>query len=173
MVNGLIYIDDFITDIEENNLLTFINLQKWSDKLSRRTQHYGYEYVYNKYNTLDKAPEIPTIFNDILNKINKKFNKTFNQLIINEYTPGQGIAPHIDNIKLFDDTIVSISLGSTYPMEFAYKDKVYTQILKQKSLVALTSDARYKYKHSISARKYDSCVLRGIRISLTFRQTIT
>lgn len=172
MIKGLIYEDDFINESEEKKLLEFINSQNWSNKLSRRTQHYGFEYVYDKFNTLNKAPEIPAIFNDILDSINKKFNKKFDQLIINEYTPGQGIAPHIDNFKLFDDTIVSISLGSTYPMEFTYNDKSYTVILKNRSLVALTNDARYKYKHSISARKYDDGVLRGTRISLTFRITL-
>lgn len=43
---------------------------------------------------------------------------TFDQLIINEYQPGQGINPHIDNVKLFAEPIVSLSLGSECIMEF-------------------------------------------------------
>lgn len=39
-------------------------------------------------------------------------NIKFNQLIINEYNPGQGINPHIDNPILFSSPIVSLSLGS-------------------------------------------------------------
>lgn len=42
----------------------------------------------------------------------------FDQLIINEYTPGQGINPHIDNPTLFSSPIVSLSLGSDCVMEF-------------------------------------------------------
>jgi alkylated DNA repair dioxygenase AlkB len=42
----------------------------------------------------------------------------FNQLIINEYEPGQGINPHVDNTTLFTDTVVSLSLGSEAIMNF-------------------------------------------------------
>lgn len=42
----------------------------------------------------------------------------FNQLIINEYLPGQGINPHVDNPTLFSSPIVSVSLGSECVMEF-------------------------------------------------------
>jgi len=169
-INGLIYEDNFLTDEEENNLIKFINKQKWSEKLVRRTQHYGYEYSYNKKNTIIKADPIPQEFNFILEKVNQKFNKNFNQLIINEYKPGQGIAHHIDNIELFDDTIISISLGSSYPMIFSLDDNNYSKKLKRKSLVALTGEARYKWSHSIPSRKSDDGVDRGIRISLTFRK---
>ncbi len=169
MIKGLIYEDNFLTDEEEKNLMDFINKQKWSNKLSRRTQHYGYEYSYNKKNTIDKTDPIPPEFNFILDKLNNKFNKNFDQLIINEYKPGQGISPHIDNTELFDDTIISISLGSTYPMTFSFNNKHYSKRLKRKSLVGLTEDARYKWYHSISQKKSDDGVDRGTRISLTFR----
>lgn len=42
----------------------------------------------------------------------------FDQLIVNEYEPGQGINPHIDNIKLFKSDIASLSLGSDCIMIF-------------------------------------------------------
>ncbi len=34
-----------------------------------------------------------------------------NQLTINEYIPGQGIAPHIDTHSAFEGAIVSLSLA--------------------------------------------------------------
>ncbi len=43
---------------------------------------------------------------------------SFDQLIVNEYQPGQGISPHIDNKTLFSDIIVSLSLGSNAVMIF-------------------------------------------------------
>jgi alkylated DNA repair dioxygenase AlkB len=169
IINGLIYEDNFLTDEEEKNLIKFINKQKWSEKLTRRTQHYGFEYSYDKKNTIIKTEDIPQEFKFIVDKLNNKFNKIFDQLIINEYKPGQGISPHIDNTELFDDTIVSISLGSTYPMIFSLGNNSYLKKLKKKSLVGLTGDARYKWFHSIPSRKSDDGVDRGIRISLTFR----
>jgi len=42
----------------------------------------------------------------------------FDMVIVNEYEPGQGIASHIDNAKLFDHIIVSLSLGSDVVMNF-------------------------------------------------------
>lgn len=170
-MNGLTYIKDFITEDEENKLITFINSMEWNNELSRRTQQYGYKYNYSKNNILEKAKVIPHQFNFIINAISQKFNKNFDQLIINEYVAGQGISPHIDHIKLFDDTIISISLGSPCVMKFTNNDNIYEQILDRRSMVALQSDVRYKWKHSIPARKSDNNIDRTTRISLTFRKT--
>ena len=40
------------------------------------------------------------------------------QLIVNEYQPGQGISAHIDCEPCFKNTIVTVSLGSVYEMDF-------------------------------------------------------
>lgn len=168
-IKGLTYIDDYITAEEEKDFLKYINSQEWNNKLSRRTQHYGYEYIYNKKNKLNEATEIPSIFKKLLNKINKEFGGRFDQLIVNEYKPGQGIAPHIDNIKLFGDKIVSISMGSNTVIEFKYSDTKINKLLKRRSIVVLEDDARYIWSHSIPSRKADDGVDRGTRISLTFR----
>ena len=169
-MQGLTYIKDFITEKEENDLIEFINSMEWNNDLSRKTQHYGYKYNYNLKNSLEKAQPIPEQFTFILNALNKKFNKMFDQLIVNHYEIGQGISPHIDNIKLFDDTIVSISLGSNCVMKFTKKDTSHDVFLERCSMVVLQGDARYKWKHSIPSRKSDNNIARGTRISLTFRK---
>ena len=171
-MQGLTYIKDFITEKEESDLITFINSMEWNNDLSRKTQHYGYKYNYNLKNTLEKTVAIPNEITFILNILQHKFNKEFNQLIINHYEPGQGISPHIDNIKLFDDTIVSISMGSNCIMKFTKKEEYHDIMLERCSLVALQGDARYKWKHSIPSRKSDNKEMRGERISLTFRKLI-
>lgn len=43
---GLRYANNFITDKEAHNALMLIDSLPWNMKLSRRTQHYGCEYVY-------------------------------------------------------------------------------------------------------------------------------
>lgn len=48
---------DFITAQEEKDLISYIDSQPWSTKLSRRTQHYGYEYDYAKSN-IDPAKNL-------------------------------------------------------------------------------------------------------------------
>jgi hypothetical protein len=40
------------------------------------------------------------------------------QCTVNEYLPGQGIAPHVDTHAAFDDAILSLSMGSGIVMEF-------------------------------------------------------
>jgi alkylated DNA repair dioxygenase AlkB len=47
------------------------------------------------------------------------FSAVPDQVIINEYEPGQGISAHIDCVPCFDGTIASLSLGSSYVMEFS------------------------------------------------------
>jgi alkylated DNA repair dioxygenase AlkB len=154
-VEGLIYEDNFVSEQDEKVMIEFINSREWSNKLSRRTQHYGFEYSYDRKNTITQASPIPEQFNFLVEKLNKKFGKKFNQLIINEYQCGQGISPHIDNTTLFGDTIVSISLGCSYPMIFSKGEDSLSVILKNRSLAG---DARYKWKHSISSKKYDNKV---------------
>lgn len=110
----------------------------------------------------------------------------FGQLIINEYYPGQGIAPHIDHIKRFGPIVACISLGSGIVMDFekitpasagseAVVEK-YSIYVKPRSLYFMSGDARYKWKHSIASRKTDVVdakkIKRGRRVSLTFRSTL-
>jgi alkylated DNA repair dioxygenase AlkB len=104
-------------------------------------------------------------------------SKEPDQLIVNEYTPGQGISPHIDSVELFEDEILSISLGSDITMNFTEasdKTNIKSLILKRRTLMCLSKDARYKWKHSIPQRIYDIIkgkkVKRDTRISLTFRK---
>ena len=98
-----------------------------------------------------------------------------NQMIVNEYNPGQGIQPHTDHVRLFGDTIVSISLGSPVIMEFILSGVVEKVFLQPRSMIVLTGDSRYLWKHSIPARKtdvYDDQIFHiSRRVSLTFRMT--
>ena len=112
------------------------------------------------------------------------------QVILNLYTPGEGISPHVDLLKRFGDGIVGVSLGSgcvmrfakasnseigdhdparttildePMPMTEAYEDDsdkpnandIYDLYLPERSVVVLSSDARYKWTHEIETRKSD------------------
>ncbi len=172
-IKGLTYIEDFLTVDEEQHLINNINNMEWNTDLKRRTQHFGYKYPYNfkTINELIETTPIPSFIETILNKVNNQTNKNFNQIIINEYNPGQGIASHTDNITLFGDTVVSLSLNSNIVMEFSYDNLIIKLPLKRKSLIILQDDARYKWRHGITAKKYDDKIKRDTRISVTFRET--
>jgi alkylated DNA repair dioxygenase AlkB len=154
-ISGLSYIENYINMDDEKSLIEFINSKPWLNDLSRRTQHYGYKYLYDSKNKLEKTEDIPLELSYIKDKISTDFNKTFDQLIVNEYNPGQGISYHTDNIKLFDDTIISLSLGSQCYMNFKKDDQEKELLLKRGSLLILQGDARYKWKHMIPSRKKD------------------
>lgn len=150
------------------------------------------------------------------------------QVILNLYTPGEGISPHVDLLKRFGDGIIGVSLGSGCVMRFAKASSsavgvdgpartstldesahpsealstsqivegedgsIYDLYLPERSVLVLSSDARYKWTHGIERRKSDfvtqsaSCshasptsttstgssghwIDRGVRLSVTFR----
>ncbi len=177
-VKGLEYIDDFIIESEESDLINVIDSQFWMTNLKRRVQHYGYEYDYKSKNIQGKF--LGSLPNWVLPIVNKLSNQNLltskpDQLIINEYLPGQGISPHVDCIPCFADEICSISLGSDCVMDFINQEKIKIN-LKRRSLLLLKADARYVWKHGISPKLSDDYagikVLRKRRISLTFRKVL-
>ena len=95
----------------------------------------------------------------------------FDQVIVNEYNCGQGISPHIDCIPCFENTICSLSLLSSCEMIFEHENTNERKsiILEPRSLLILKDEARYKWKHSIPARKSN---IKERRVSVTFRSVI-
>jgi alkylated DNA repair dioxygenase AlkB len=180
-IHGLRYIPEYISPHEESELIRIIDTQPWITELKRRVQHYGYRYYYKQQNTdggipLGPLPEWLQPYCACLYQ-SGAFSALPDQAIINEYQPGQGIAPHIDRTR-FDRTVASISLGSPCVMDFIHIETAEkaTLLLKPRSLLLLSDDARYAWKHSIAPRKTDryhgQIIERGRRLSLTFRKAI-
>lgn len=98
-----------------------------------------------------------------------------NKLIVNEYEPGQGIAPHVDCVPCFGPVVCSVTIGSQCVMELSAVDgdEAESLLLEPGSLLVLRGDSRYKWRHAIPGRKSDGVdgqtMLRGRRVSLTFR----
>jgi alkylated DNA repair dioxygenase AlkB len=128
LIKGLEYHKNFISKIEQNELLQIIDNQIWLEDLKRGVQHYGYKYDY-KRRSIDKSMllgEIPEWCKKIGQKIMDKGIIDFmpDQVIVNEYLPGQGIANHIDCEPCFNDTVVSLSLASSCIMQFTNKNNL-------------------------------------------------
>lgn len=97
-----------------------------------------------------------------------------------------GIPPHVDTHSAFEDAIVSLSLASDIVMEFRkasptngkeYVDHVSVS-LPRRSLLIMSGESRYGWKHGITPRKIDvirdadghlTTKFRSKRISYTFR----
>lgn len=167
-IKGLTIIRDFIDEQTEKDLITFIDKQKWNESISRRTQHFGYEYNYGKKGLTNNAMELPTdgILSDVITRIEKEcYDTNIQQAIINEYIGLQNINAHIDHTRLFGPIVTTLSLGSEAVMRFS-KDE-YKTIIKEgkeidiieekevnvrlypRSLIVLKEDARYVWKHEI------------------------
>lgn len=181
-ISGLRYIENYITEEKQKSLIKNIDEEKWLDDLKRRVQHYGYKYDYKARRVKHDMHigKLPDWLKDLSEELHNDgfMHDVADQVIVNEYQPGQGIAPHIDCEPCFEHTIASLSLGSDCIMDFTNKEEK-TKIpvwLSQKSLVVLSGEARKKWLHGIAARKsdvknsikYDRCR----RISLTFRKVI-
>lgn len=181
-INGLVYKEHFITEVEERALIDIIDKQPWLNDLKRRVQHYGYKYDYRarRINQSFKIGELPEWSKKLCDRLleNKIVNFTPDQLIINNYEPGEGIAMHVDCEPCFGDTIISLSLASDIVMDvnnvnFDGKSSI---LLKRRSLLVFSNESRYIYEHGIAPRKSDyfngTKRNRERRISLTFRKVI-
>ena len=155
-------------------------MQSWLTDLKRRVQHFGYKYDYKARNILPDSylGELPHWLGDLQERLftDGIFRQKPDQAIINEYLPGQGISAHIDCVPCFDDVVASLSLGSDVIMGLFLGEQKHDVFLEKRSLIVLSGEARYKWKHAIPARKSD--IVEGIklerqrRISVTFRKVI-
>ena len=174
-VHGLELVIDFITIEEEQRLLESIEQEEWNTSISRRTQHYGFLYDYTTKGAAQKTKSLPEWSVYVIDRLMERgfLTERPDQMIVNEYLPGKGIAPHVDNTKWFADGIVSISLESEVVMDFSKNNDPSVQkelVLPQRSALILHSDARYDWRHGIAARKTDHGKQRGRRVSMTFRK---
>ncbi len=182
MIPGLTLYPDFITPAEEAEILGILDAHPWRGDLQRRVQHYGYRY---DYKARQITPDLylgplPVWLENLAHFLvqNGLFPNVPDQVIVNEYLPGQGIAPHIDCVPCFGGVIASLSLGSDVVMDFGRPDgsEKISHRLPARSLVVMTGPARYHWQHSIAKRKTDGVdgqkILRQRRVSLTFRQVV-
>ena len=179
--SGLFLTPDFITIDEERELISWLAQQEWSTELSRRTQHYGYQY---NYTSRSVQPTVP--LTGPLLQLQQKFGTAghnLTQCIVNEYYRAQGIAPHID-LNIFGPVIIGVSLGADTVMSFERPTgsgvESFDCFLPRRSLLMLTGEARSHWKHGISKKvtyrdEYDNKITKAAdyhRISCTFRSVI-
>ena len=179
---GIIYEPGFMTITECDGLLGSIDGRPWMNDLKRRVQHYGWRYDYSARFVTEnmRAESLPYGIKDVAERLRSRgwFSETPDQVIVNEYEPGQGIAPHVDR-DCFGPAVATLSLGDCWPMQFIpagrNADRAERQevLLDVGSILVLTGAARNKWMHGIARRKADG---RGSdkrerqrRVSVTFR----
>ncbi|OQE27214.1 hypothetical protein PENSTE_c004G07768 [Penicillium steckii] len=124
------YIADFISDYEEEYLLQKIAsapLPRWTHLSHRRLQ--TWPSALTKTNTLLESPLPPWLKSPI---VEPKFEELGifknsphgapNHILINEYTPGQGIMPHEDGAA-YHPLVATVSLGSPIVLDIYEKSR--------------------------------------------------
>ncbi len=177
---GADYQSAFISPDEESILIDAIDHQHWSNELRRRVQHYGFRYDYkeriaSEEQRIGDMPEWVVFLCERL-VTQGVFPTRPDQLIVNEYKPGQGIAPHTDR-NCFGPVVASVSIGSDCMMDIyrtpGSRADSFRITLKRRSLLILRGLARERWQHGIRPNKSDfqnnQKIPRKRRLSLTFR----
>ena len=176
MIPGLRYVPGYLDADAHDALLTAVDSESWRLG-SRRAQLYGYSYDLRKGGAY-RVEDLPPWAHDVARRLQRDglMADLADQLIVNEYTAGQGITPHVD-APLFTDTIVCISLGSSCVMEFTRASgERDEQLLEPRSALVIGGEARRDWTHAIPARTHDAWrgreLPRARRVSLTFRKML-
>ena len=175
-ISGLRYVPAYLDPASHDQLLGAVNTTSWRhDPGGRGFQIYGYSY--HLKGGIHRVDDLPGWAADLGKRLWHDGLMPYvpDQLIANEYPAGTGIFPHVD-APFFDDTVVSVSLGSSCVMLFTESatGRVEEMFLEPRSALVIASEARDKWKHSIPPRPSDTwmdqIVSRGTRVSLTFRR---
>ncbi len=177
---GSIHKPDWLSAEEASALLDAIDAQPWSTALKRRVQQYGRRYDYSDRTLKSDVPPLPDFLRPLMERLVKEghFKRLPEQIIVNEYTPGQGIAKHVDHEQHFGKTVASLSLAGPAIMHFHHcvSSRSKDLLLEPRSLIVLKGPARYEWYHSITpcSEEHDRPRNRMIkraprRVSITFR----
>jgi len=195
-IPGLFYYPDYISPLESDKLLEIIDGNPWIKEIRRRQQHYGFLYYHTRHNlgTLQPIDQVNDVclslksfdflIERMINDCIFPKNDPPTQCLVNEYIGNHRIASHLDDFQAFGDVIAGLSLIEPCYMTMKLVDepRVYLKFLMEnRSLYVMKDDARYKWKHGITAMKhYDNPktkekYYRGLnwrRVSLTFRKIL-
>ena len=141
-IPGLVYEPNFLDEEHERRLVDWIDKQRWSSDLKRRVQHYGWRYDYKArgVDPSNRLGELPPLLAELARRLyeSRLVPQMPDQIIINEYTVGQGITPHVDAPGSFADGIATISLLESWEMTFHApgKGKVRRPVLLERRSIA-------------------------------------
>ena len=177
-VPGLTIALDLVTEAEEGQLLATIEHEPWRKDLSRRVQHYGWEYNYKarKVDPAARLGPLPVWAARLGERLVARglVPEPPDQVIVNEYVGKQGITKHIDCIPCFKGSIAMLSLGEDWEMWFWPPEGggKAIRLLPRRSVAVLSGEARERWSHEIPRRLSEPWGRRGRRVSMTFRKVV-
>jgi alkylated DNA repair dioxygenase AlkB len=174
-ISGLRYVPDYLAESAHDQLLAAVDSERWLTSVDHGVQVYGYHYSH-KERAAFRIGELPEWAHALAVRLRTDglLPSVADQMVANEYQPGTGIFAHVDQ-AVFGDTVASVSLGSTCVMQFSNieTDPTVEILLEPRSVLVLSGEARWAWKHGIPARRADVWqdreLPRSRRVSLTFR----
>jgi alkylated DNA repair protein (DNA oxidative demethylase) len=176
-VDGLTYIDDFMTDDEERRVLGAIEpldyrVVTMHGRTARRTvRMFGLDYDYSSHEVVptDPLPDELHWLRDRAAALIDREPPDLAQILVSRYPPGAGIGWHRD-APMFGSKIVGVSLLAPARMRFqrtvkkgaAREREVHALELSPRSAYVLAGAARWSWQHTITPTK-------ELRYSITFR----
>jgi alkylated DNA repair protein (DNA oxidative demethylase) len=172
-VDGLTYIDDFLTDDEERDVLAVIEPLDYRavtmhGQAARRTvRMFGLDYDYSSHDLVpaDPLPHRLRWMRERAAGLIERDPDDLVQILVSRYPPGAGIGWHRD-APMFGSKIVGVSLRAPARMRFQRTVKGERSVealeLAPRSAYVLAGAARWSWQHSIPATK-------ELRYSITFR----
>lgn len=158
---GLKIVKDFITEEEEQEILSHIKVGNRSDQKGRNSiKRYGSKLPYNSNMV---SAEIPDFLKKLCDKIVSAglLEEAPNSVTINEYMAGQGITPHVDS-KASGAVITILSLKGNATMNFTRGKESFSVDYPARQLMQMQGEIREKWMHSVP------CV-NELRYSIVFR----
>ncbi|CAN8237770.1 unnamed protein product [Cochlearia groenlandica] len=153
-----IFNEGWFVEESNNQAMRFGDLPSWANKLS--------DLILETVESVD----LQVLPADLLWR-----KPLFDQLIVNLYQPGEGICAHVDLLR-FEDGIAIVSLESPCVMRFSHEEKEEYVLLSPGSLIIMSGEARYRWKHEINRKQKGFQVWEGEeiiqkrRISITLRK---
>ncbi|KAL4810726.1 hypothetical protein BDV18DRAFT_155338 [Aspergillus unguis] len=173
--NEAFYIPDFVTEEEETRLLHKINsapLPTWKNLPTSQRRLQTYPSSLSNSNTLLASPLPPWLSDPILPRFNALHlfadapHKEPNHVLVNEYTPSQGIMPHEDGGAYYP-LVATVSLGGVVCLDLYPKYNIqghegeneparqpaYRILQERRSLLVTRASIYRDYLHGIAERE--------------------
>jgi alkylated DNA repair dioxygenase AlkB len=173
-VEGLTYIDDFLTADEERDVLAVIEPLDYRavtmhGQTARRTvRMFGLDYDYSSRDVVpaDPLPDSLSWLRERAAGLIERAPEDLAQILVSRYPPGAGIGWHRD-APMFGSKIVGVSLHAPARMRFQRTRRgaareVEAIELAPRSAYVLAGPARWSWQHTVPPTE-------ELRYSITFR----
>ncbi|HTG44821.1 MAG TPA: alpha-ketoglutarate-dependent dioxygenase AlkB, partial [Verrucomicrobiae bacterium] len=175
-VEGFWLAEDYLSMMEEGDLLQRVEKGPWETDWKRRIQQYGIGYGGRAGGRTTLVRDFPDWLQTLAERVARDagFERVPDNCVVNEYIPPLGIAPHKD-YAAFGPRVACLSLGSDIVMDLLAPNssRRVEAYVPARSLWVLSGKARTEWQHGIATRLSDNIhgekQPRARRVSITFR----